>query len=131
MQVKGQARLPAPRRRVWTTLLDPDALQRCLPGCQQFEQVAPDEWQATMSVGIAAIRGTYSGRVRISDQQPETSYRLAVEGSGAGSRIRGDGVVTLAAVGQRLLPPAAKMLADQFFRQMGAQVEERSLKSEV
>ena len=30
---------------------------------------------------------------------------------------------TLAAVGQRLLQPAAKMLADQFFRQVGAQAQ--------
>ena len=145
MQVKGQAQLPAPRSRVWATLLDPDALRRSLPGCQKLEQVAPDEWEATMSVGIAAIRGTYAGRVRITDRQPETSYRLAVEGSGGGSRIKGDGVValadapggatlvsydgdaqvfgTLAAVGQRLLQPAAKLLADQFFKQMGSQIE--------
>jgi carbon monoxide dehydrogenase subunit G len=127
------------------TLVDPDALRRCLPGCQRFEQVAPTEWEATMSVGIAAIKGTYSGRVRISDQEPERSYRLAVEGSGAGNRIRGDGVVTLsdvpegdtlvsydgdaqvlgalAAVGHRLLQPAAKLLADQFFRCMETQVK--------
>jgi carbon monoxide dehydrogenase subunit G len=126
--------------------MDPDALQRCLPGCQRFEQVAPNEWEATMLVGIAAIKGTYSGRVRISDQEPQTSYRLAVEGSGAGNRIRGDGVVTLAdapegdtlvsyegeaqvlgalaAVGHRLLQPAAKLLADQFFRCMETQVTE-------
>lgn len=147
MQVKGQAQLPAPRSRVWETLMDSEALRGCLPGCQKFEPVAPTEWEATLSVGLAAIRGTYSGRVRISDQEAETSYRLTVEGRGAGNRIRGDGVVTLsdtpegetlvsytgeahvlgplAAVSQRLLQPAAKMLADQFFSCTGAQVKAR------
>jgi uncharacterized protein len=125
--------------------MDPDVLQRCLPGCQRFEPVGPDEWEATMTVGLAAIKGTYAGRVRISDRQPETSYRLSVEGSGAGNRIRGSGLITLsddpaggtlaryegdaqvlgplAAVGQRLLQPAAKMLANQFFRQVAAEVK--------
>ena len=141
MRVTGQAALRAPRSLVWATLMDADALRSCLPGCQEFTQVGAQEWAATMTVGIAAIRGTYVGRVRIGDAQPETQYRLAVEGSGAGNRIRGEGVITLAdgadggtqvtyegeahvqgplaAVGQRLLPPAAKLLADQFFKCMG------------
>ena len=142
MRVTGQAILHSPRTRVWATLMDPEALRRCLPGCQELEQIAPQEWKVTMSVGISAIRGTYSGRVKISDPEPETRYRLAVEGSGAGNRIRGEGTITLAdsaadagetqityegdahvqgplaSVGQRLLPPAAKLLADQFFKCM-------------
>lgn len=153
MEVKGQAQLPAPRSRVWATLIDPNALRHCLPGCQKFEQVAPDEWEATMSVGIAAVKGTYSGRVRLMDQVLETSYRLSIEARGAGNRIRGEGVITLAdapdsgtaisyhgdahvlgplaAVGQRLLPPAVRMLGEQFFACMGARIggpikEERS-----
>ncbi len=147
MQVTGQSRLKAPRSRVWATLTDADALRRCLPGCQRFEEVAPKEWEATMSVGLAAIKGTYAGRVQISDEEPQTSYRLTVEGNGGGSRIRGSGVITLAdaadaagetvisyegdaqvmgtlaAVGQRLLQPAAKMLADQFFGCVGSQLD--------
>ena len=147
MQVRGQSRLKAPRSRVWATLTDADALRRCLPGCQRFEEVAPKEWEATMSVGLAAIKGTYAGRVQISDEEPQTSYRLTVEGNGGGSRIRGSGVITLAdaadaagetvisyevdaqvmgtlaAVGQRLLQPAAKMLADQFFGCVGSQLD--------
>jgi carbon monoxide dehydrogenase subunit G len=147
VQVKGQSRLKAPRSQVWDTLTDPDALRRCLPGCQRFDEVGPQEWEATMTVGLASIKGTYAGRVQISDAEPQTSYRLTVEGNGGGSRIRGAGVITLAdaadaagetvvsyegeaqvmgtlaAVGQRLLQPAAKMLADQFFGCVGSQFD--------
>ena len=144
MQVKGQARLPATRVKVWATLLDAGALRQCLPGCQQLDEVGPGEWEATLSLGLAGIKGTYKGRVRISDQQPQTSYRLSVEGSGSGNRIRGSALITLsdaddggtavdydgdaqiagtlAAVGQRLFEPAARMMADQFFRCMGSKV---------
>lgn len=145
MRVAGQVDLSAPRGRVWATLLDPDAIRACLPGCERFEPLGPDEWAATMTIGLAAIKGTYSGRIRLADQQPPERYRLAVEGSGMGNRIRGEGLITLAdtpgggtrisyegdalvqgplaSVGQRLLPPAAKLLASQFFGCMGARVQ--------
>lgn len=144
MQVKGQANLSAPRGRVWATLLDPSALQACLPGVQTFEQTGPNEWAATLTIGLAGIKGSYSGKVSITDQQVEQSYRLSAEGSGSGNRIKGSAVVTLAdapnggttvsydgdaqiagtlaAVGQRLFQPAARMLADQFFKCMGTKV---------
>ena len=144
MQVKGEARLSAPRSRVWATLLNAESLKECLPGVQRFESVGPNEWQATVSVGIAGVKGTYSGKVSITDQQAESSYRLTAEGSGGGNRIKGTALITLAdlpdggtlvawdgegqvagtlaMVGQRLLQPAAKMIADQFFKCMGSKV---------
>ena len=144
MQVKGEATLSAPRSRVWATLLSAEVLQACLPGVQRFEPVGDGQWEATVTVGIAGIKGTYSGKVTIADQQPETSYRLTAEGSGAGNRVKGTAMITLAdaadggtvvswdgdaqiagtlaMVGQRLLQPASKLLADQFFKCMGSKV---------
>jgi carbon monoxide dehydrogenase subunit G len=144
LQVKGEARLSAPRSRVWATLLDPESIKACLPGVQRFEPAGEDQWDATVVVGVAGIKGSYAGKVTLADQQPETSYRLSAEGSGGGNRIRGSAVITLsdepdggtliawdgeahiagtlAMVGQRLFQPAAKMMADQFFRCMGSKV---------
>ena len=144
MQVKGEARLSAPRSRVWATLLSADSLQACLPGVQRFEPVGDGQWDATVTVGIAGIKGTYSGKVTIADQQPESSYRLTAEGSGGGNRIKGTALITLtdspdggtvvswdgdaqiagtlAMVGQRLLQPASRMMADQCFKCMGSKV---------
>lgn len=144
MQVKGQATLNAPRGKVWATLLNGEALKGCLPGVQRFEPVGDDRWEVTLTVGLAGIKGTYSGKVSITDQQTEQSYRLNVEGQGGGNRVRGTGLISLedapgggtlvtydgdaqiagvlAAVGQRLFQPAARMLADQFFNCMGSRV---------
>jgi carbon monoxide dehydrogenase subunit G len=144
LQVKGQSNLSGSRSQVWATLLDAEALKACLPGVQRFEQIGDNQWEVTMSVGLAGIKGTYAGRVSMTDQQPETSYRLNVEGQGGGNRVRGSGLIsladapdggtiitydgdaniagTLAMVGQRLFQPAIKMLADQFFKCMGSRV---------
>ena len=144
MQVKGEASLSAPRSHVWATLMSADVLQACLPGVQRFESVGDGQWQATLLVGIAGIKGTYSGTVTIADRQPEASYRLTAEGSGGGNRIKGTATITLAEatdggtlvswdgdaqiagtlgiVGQRLLQPASKIMAEQFFKCMGSKV---------
>ena len=89
-----------------------------------------------MKVGVAAIKGTYKGKVAIVEKEPPTEYTLQVEGSGGpgfvkgtakiileaegeGTRVNveGDGQVggMLAGVGQRMLPGVAKMLMNQFF----------------
>jgi len=136
VKVQGQYSFPAGQAQVWALLLDPESLKHCIPGCESMEPTGPDQFQATLKVGVAAIRGTYKGKVAISDKQEPQSYKLLVEGSGGPGFVRGaatislepdgeatrvlvdgDGQVggTVAGVGQRMLGGVAKMLMDQFF----------------
>ena len=43
-----------------------------------------------MKVGVAAIKGTFEGKVKLSDLEPPHRYRMAVEGSGGPGFVRGD-----------------------------------------
>ena len=86
MDVSGSHTFAAPRERVWNVLLDPDALRASLPSTKEFREVAADDYEATMSVGIGAIKGTYSGKVQVRDKEPPTRYRLLVEGKRGHSR---------------------------------------------
>jgi carbon monoxide dehydrogenase subunit G len=143
MDVSGSHTFAAPRERVWNVLLDPDALRASLPSTKEFRQVAPDDYEAVMSVGIGAIKGTYSSRVQVCDKEPPTRYRLLVEGSGRPGFIKGDGLIELeeqgektvvryhgqgqvggmiAGVGQRLLQATAQLLIGQFFKSMERQL---------
>lgn len=136
MELTGEHTFAAPRERVWSFLLDPRTLQACLPGCEQLDEIGPDEYQATMKIGIAAIRGTYQGRVKISDRVEGESYTMLVEGKGPAGNISGEGRLrlveadggtrveyqgvanvrgTLARIGSRVMQPAAKMIVGQFF----------------
>jgi uncharacterized protein len=136
MEISGEHRFAAPRTRVWELLLDPGTLQQCLPGAEELVEVGPDEYEARMKIGVAAIRGTYQGRVKIEDRDEPNSYRMAVEGKGPAGQISGtarmelsddgDGTLvnwsgtanvrgTLARVGGRVMQPAAKMIVGQFF----------------
>jgi uncharacterized protein len=136
MEISGQHRFSAPRGRVWELLLDPKILQQCLPGAEELIEVGPEEYEARMKIGVAAIRGTYQGRVKIVEKDEPNSYRMAVEGKGPAGQISGDAKIdlaedgdgtlvnwagnanvrgTLARVGGRVMQPAAKMIVGQFF----------------
>lgn len=138
MKVTGEATLRAPVARVWHALIDPAVLVRTIPGCQQLEAVADDEYRMTVTAGVASIKGTYLGTVRLTDQQPPSSFVLRASGSGAPGTVQADVLVTLAedgqggtklnydadavvggtvgGVGQRMLAGVARKTAGEFFR---------------
>lgn len=136
MKIEGTFDFAATRERVWTRLLDPEALRSCIPGCKELQLTAPDTWTATLSVGAGPVRGTYVGTVTLADQHAPESYRLEIEGRGGPGFVKGSALVTLtsndqgtrvvvdataqvggtvAAVGQRMLSGVARMLMGQFF----------------
>jgi carbon monoxide dehydrogenase subunit G len=136
MDISGTFTFNAPPPRVWALLMDPAVLSSCIPGCQRFEPAGEDRYTVTLTVGLAAITGTYDGTVVLTDMVPETSYGLIVEGQGrpgfvkgsAAIALRADGATTIvdvsaavqtggpiARVGQRLIGSVAKMMLDRFF----------------
>jgi len=144
MKIEGHYDLPAPRDRAWEVLLDPAQLSKAIPGCENLEATGPDEYKATLKVGVAAVRGTFEGKVRLSDKEPPTHYKMALEGSGGPGFVRGEASMELsdvaggtrvayvadvqiggliAGVGQRMLGGVAKMMLDQFFARIAGQLE--------
>ena len=99
MKIEGSADIPAARDRVWAAFLDPETLAQVLPGCEKLEAIGENEYKATMKVGVAAIKGTFEGRVRLMDLDPPTRYRMAVEGKGGPGFVRGEAAMSLAPIG--------------------------------
>jgi uncharacterized protein len=140
MKLEGAYEVPAPREKVWDAFLDPALLKQAIPGCEKLEATGPDEYNATMKIGVGGVKGTFEGKVKLTDKHPPDSYRMAVEGSGGPGFIRGETLISLtdngtgtrvsytadvqvggliASVGQRLLGGVSKMMADKFFTRMG------------
>jgi uncharacterized protein len=143
MKVSGTSILNAPRERMWQSLNDPAFLKLCLPGCESMEAIGPDQYQAILTVGIAAVKGKYTGTVTLSEKEPPQRFTMRVEGKGPGGFLQGTGVLELAedpqgtqvtyqgdvqvggpiaSVGQRLLEGAAKMMVGQFFTAVNKQL---------
>ena len=88
--------LNAPRERIWQSLNDPAFLKLCLPGCESMEAIGPDQYQATLTVGIAAVKGKYTGTVTLSEKEPPQRFTMRVEGKGPGGFMQGTGMLELA-----------------------------------
>jgi len=151
VQVEGQYTINAPIEKVWDMLQDPLGLQACIPGCQTLEARGEDSYEATMKVGVAAVKGIYQGKVAITDKDAPNRYRMLVEGSGGPGFVRGEAIIeltakdptttvvkvkgdgqvggTVAGVGQRMLGGVAKMLMQQMFECIKKRVEAGAVSS--
>jgi carbon monoxide dehydrogenase subunit G len=135
---------PASAGQVWELLLSPEALEACIPGCETLKLVDEHTYEATVKVGVGPVRGAFKGRVRLTDQQEPTQYRLLVEGSGGPGHVSGSAEVhlvqvedgtevsvvgegqirgTIAGIGQRMVTGVARMQMNQFFECMRKRVE--------
>lgn len=144
MDLSGSYKFDAAPERVWNLLMDPAVLSSCIPGCEEFQEDGEDRYVVTMTVGLAAITGTYTGHVALADKSPFTSYRLVVEGQGRPGFVKGSSSVALrpdgdativdvagtvqtggpiARVGQRLIGGVAKMMMDRFFSCLRSRLE--------
>jgi len=142
MRVSGNATLHAPVEKVYAALNDPAVLVRTIPGCERLERAGEDAYKMTLVAGVASVRGTYAGDVRIADQRPPSAFVLRASGAGAPGTVSADVQVQLApgedgttvlsydadavvggmigGVGQRMLAGVATRTADQFFAAVDA-----------
>ena len=138
MKISGEFTVKAPKQKVWETLNDVEALGSMIPGAKGLTEVGPDEYTATMDVGIGPIKASFAGKVKIEDRDAPNSYRLLVDGNSRHGWMKGTGKVELeeidaqstlikadgdihvggmiARVGQRMLPGGSKQLMGVFFK---------------
>jgi carbon monoxide dehydrogenase subunit G len=137
VNLDGSAVLHADPERVWSVITDPAVLARTIPGCESLQRVGDDEYKMNVTVGVGAIRGTYAGDVRLSDQQRPSSYVMHASGAGGPGNVRATVTINLdehaegtaltysadavvggpvAGVGQRMISGVAKRMAGQFFK---------------
>ena len=136
MKIEGTQELHAPRERVYALLINPEVLQRCIPGCESLMLTDAGHYEATLKAGVGSIKGAFRGNVNLEDMRPPEHYRIVVEGKGlmgfakgsatfdlldqdGGTLINYSGELqvggTIAGVGQRMIEGAAKMMATRFF----------------
>jgi uncharacterized protein len=149
VNLDGSAVLHADRERVWSVVTDPAVLARTIPGCLSLEQTGDDEYRMDVSVGVGAIKGTYAGEVRLSDQKRPASYVMHASGAGGPGQVKavvtieldefGPGETTLtysadavvggpvAGVGQRMITGVAKRMAAQFFAAVDDELSGRTV----
>ena len=144
MTMNGQVQLAAPRQVVWEKLNDPEVLKSCIPGSEQLDRTADNEFQAIATVKVGPVKARWKGKVRLTDLDPPNGYRISGEGEGGIAGFAKGGAVVkladkdggtlltynveaqiggkLAQLGQRLIAGAAKKMADDFFAKFAGAV---------
>lgn len=136
MKITGQNTIAAPVETVWEALLDPRVLVATIPGCERLEATGENAYAMTVSGGVAAIRGTYTGSCTLDDLKPCDSLTMCLKGAGASGTIDATVAVSFAGqgeetvlsydadavvggmiggVGQRMLTSVSRRMAKEFF----------------
>ena len=130
--------------KVFAALIDPAILQKCIEGCEKMEKTGEDTYDANLKVGVAGIKGSYVGKIRIEEKKPPESITLQAEGKGGPGWVKGTARVQIspegegselqcesegqvggliAQVGSRLVEAVGKKMQDEFFRKLGKHLE--------
>lgn len=148
LNLTGKYELDAPIQEVWDTILDPDVLRDCIPGCQDLEAESETEYRATVTVKVGPIKATFKGRVELSEMDEPNSLRLSGAGEGGVvGNAKGSSFISLtpgeepdttvleydadvaiggklAQLGSRMIQGVARKLADQFFGKIAARFDD-------
>lgn len=146
MELSGTRVIAADRETVWARLNDAETLKGCIAGCEELTGNPEDGFEAVVKQKVGPVKATFKGSVQIEDANPPESYRLVGEGKGgiAGfAKGAADVRLTeveegteltyevdakvggkLAQLGSRVVGGFARKMADEFFENFQAQVED-------
>ncbi len=143
LEISGTASVKAPPDAVGRVLSDPARLRRSLPGCSALEPDA-DGYRIEISIGVAAVRGTYQGAIRILQHEPGQRFDFKLEleaprgyveatvhafftpsqeGTDVAYKAESELGGPLAALGQRVAGGIATLLVRQFCDGIGREAQ--------
>ena len=145
MQMSDTRQIGAPPAEVYAALLDPEMLQKCVPGAQDVTGSVADGYEATVVQKVGPVKATFKGQVTLSDLVENTSLKIDGAGKcGAAGFAKGGAEVRLVAkdggtelsydveakvggklaqLGSRIIDGFAKKMADQFFSNLQESLE--------
>lgn len=144
MEIVGEQLIPRPQGVTWSSIIDPEVLKVCIPGCESMDKVGDNEYEMVMGAKVGPVSAKFKGKITLADVDAPNSYTLIFEGQGgvagfakgqANVRLLPEGEATrlqytakatiggkLAQVGSRLVDGVAKKLAENFFSKFNQHV---------
>lgn len=146
MELTGTRQIAADRATVWAALNDAEVLKAAIPGCQELTGDPGQGFEATVKQKVGPVSATFQGKVALSNIVDGQSYTISGEGKGGAAGFakgaadvrledsEGGTLLTydvkahvggkIAQLGARLIDGFAKKMADQFFENFQAAIEE-------
>ncbi len=146
LDYSGQPMISAPRDAVWRRLLDPHAVAAAAPGVESVEAIDQTHFKVISSLGVGAIRLSFTLEIELSDLVEPESARMQVRGKAPGSEVEvltslrlherdtemtqleWEATATISgmivSLGARLLEGAVRKLTDDFWDTFAQQASE-------
>lgn len=137
MHYEGTFDVKAPKEKVYSIVMDPNQISKCMPDLQKLDIKSADEFNVVLRAGVSFIKGDFSLRFTTVEKTPPTHAKLAGHGTGIGSTVDLDVLMDfsdgpnggtsmkwsadakiggrIASVGQRLLNSQAEKIIKQLF----------------
>jgi uncharacterized protein len=137
LHFEGTFDVKAPKEKVFSIIMDPNQISKCMPDLQKLDVKAPDDFTAVVRAGVSFIKGDFSLHFTTVEKTPPAHAKLLAHGTGIGSTVDMDTVMDLstaqnggtsmkwsadakiggriASVGQRLLSSQAEKIIKQLF----------------
>jgi carbon monoxide dehydrogenase subunit G len=151
INIGGKVDVHAPREQVFESIFDVETMKGVIgrvPGITLERLVQTDDvtYEVTATVGVAAIKGKYDGKISIVEKVPPSHARIKGEGKGGGNFTSGEvaldlsereGVTEmaykgqgnlngpLASLGQRLVDTVGRQFIDQGAKIFAGEIESR------
>ena len=144
MELVGEQLIPRPQGVTWSSIIDPEVLKACIPGCESMDKTGDNEYAMVMGAKVGPVSAKFKSKITLADVDAPNSYTLIFEGQGgvagfakgeARVRLSPEGEATrlqytakatiggkLAQVGSRLVDGVAKKLAENFFTKFNEHV---------
>ena len=143
LNFSGKETIDVAPQTLWDAVIDPEILQKVVPGCREMRAVGEAEYIIALDLKVAAVGGSFEGKIALFDMHPPLRCQITVSGegtlgtgTGTASVViadEGDGKSSIsyeadgdvgglvAGVGQRVLMGVAKHLTRQFFTSLKKQ----------
>jgi len=142
MQLTDQQTLPVSQDIAWAALNDLDLLREAIAGCESIAPVpgTENEYDVALMATIGPVKARFTGKMRMAEMNPPTSYQLQFEAKAAAGHGKGTARVSLTAlganetrldyevqasvggklaqIGSRLVDMAAQKMAADFFEKL-------------
>lgn len=82
MKISGKAKFKESSHAIWEALHSEKVLMYAIPGCQTFALNDEGEYDINLKLGIAIIKGEYTGKACIEDVEEPSHFRLMALGCG-------------------------------------------------
>lgn len=137
MHFDGTFEVKAPKEKVFSIIMDPNKISKCMPDLKKLDVKSPDDFSVVITAGVSFIKGDFNLHFTTVEKTPPTHAKLAAHGTGIGSTVDMDTVMDLsdiagggtsmkwtadakiggriASVGQRLLSGQAEKIIKNLF----------------